>query len=120
MRTEPDRRGPQLLSVTAPVDAWGSFALPLLLLAAVPVLAVADASRTLVGVVGLVVIGCAVVLGGCGIVMAVAMARTMRRGGVEHPELARFLARTSSEPDPAPGRGPRPGRAAAAAHMTAG
>jgi len=90
MTTTGSQRRPsnRLLRVTLPLDGAGSFLLPVLLLAAVPVLAWLDPSVRLMGAVA---IGSAVVLGGCGIVMAAAMARTMLRGEAEHPEMARFL-----------------------------
>lgn len=78
----------RLLRLVLPLDGSASFLLPVLLLAAVPVLVWLDVSVRLLGAV---LIGCAVVLGGCGTVMAAAMARTMLRGEAEHPEMARFL-----------------------------
>ncbi|MBA3417112.1 MAG: hypothetical protein ACR2KO_16145 [Geodermatophilaceae bacterium] len=91
MTTPGQERQPsyRLLKVVLPLDGSASFLLPVLLLAAVPVLRWLDPSATLVGAV---VIGSAVVLGACGVLMAAAMARTMLRGEAEHPEMARFLA----------------------------
>ncbi len=91
LRDREPHRATSPLRVTLPIDGSGSFIFPVLLLAAVPVLAWLDLSAW---ILGSVVIAAAVVLGGCGVVMAAAMARTMRSGEAEHPEMARFLLRT--------------------------
>lgn len=85
----PGRRRPsRLLWVVAAVDGTGSFALPVVLLVAIPLLVWVNASPALIGIAVLAV---ATVLGGCGAVLAAAMAGTMLRGEDEHPQLARFL-----------------------------
>lgn len=91
MSARPPHASPFLHAV-ALVDGTGSFALPVVLLAAVPLLAVLDAPAALIG--GLVLLA-AVVLGGCGVVLAATMTRALYRGEPEHPELLRFLAETS-------------------------
>lgn len=85
MRPRPRHR---LLGLVFALDGSFSFLLPVLVLAAVPVLVWLDPPAALVGAAA---IGSAAVLGGCGIIMAAAMARTMLRGDAEHPEMARFL-----------------------------
>lgn len=88
MPARPPHTSP-FLHVVALVDGTGSFALPVVLLAAVPLLAALDAPAALIG--GLVLVA-AVVLGGCGLVLAATMTQSLRRGDAEHPELVRFLA----------------------------
>ncbi len=78
----------RLLRIVLPLDGSVSFLLPVVLMAAVPVLVWLDPAAW---VLASVVIAAAVVLGGCGVVIAAAMARTMLRGEAEHPEVARFL-----------------------------
>lgn len=73
---------------TLPIDGSGSFLLPVVLLAAVPLLLWVQPPSWLIGAITIVAAG---VLGGCGVVMAVAMARTMISGEAEHPEMVRFL-----------------------------
>lgn len=80
------RRSP--LRWTLPIDGSLSFVLPPVVLAGVPLLLWAQTPAWLIGAVTIVAAG---VLGGCGVVMAVAMARTMVSGTDEHPEMARFL-----------------------------
>lgn len=63
----------------------------MLLLVGVPLLVLFDVPSA---VIGIALIGSAIVLGGCGVLMAGAMARTMLRGEDEHPELVGFLARS--------------------------
>ncbi|WP_019877300.1 hypothetical protein [Sporichthya polymorpha] len=65
------------------VDAWVSFYTPAVFLLCVPVLAVADVPGWLVTTVVLVA---AVVLGGCGIVMAAVCAVAVARGRLEFPD----------------------------------
>ena len=86
MQAQPIHRSP--LRWTLPLDGAGSFLLPPAMLASVPLLAWTQTPAWLIGVV--IIAACAV-LGGCGVVMAVAMAKTMRSGDAEHPEMARFL-----------------------------
>lgn len=88
--TAAGRRQPayRILKVVLPLDGSASFLLPVVLLAAVPLLLWLDLSMRLVGAV---VIGAATVLGACGALMAAAMASTVLRGQAEHPEMARFL-----------------------------
>lgn len=88
MRGRERRPAYRALRLVLPLDGAGSFLLPVVLLLAVPVLVWLDPPAVMVGAA---VIGSAIVLGGCGAVMAAAMARTMLRGEAEHPEMARFL-----------------------------
>ncbi len=92
MQAPPIRRSP--LRWTLPLDGAGSFLLPPTMLASVPLLAWAQTPAWLIGAV---LIAACVILAGCGVAMAVAMARTMRSGHAEHPELARFLRDTARQ-----------------------
>lgn len=80
---------PSVLRWTLPLDGVASFAMPAVLLVMVPLLAWAGAPEWLIGAV--IMLACTV-LAGCGAIMAVAMARSLLRGDLEHPEMACFLS----------------------------
>lgn len=86
------RQRRSILRFTVPLDASFSFVLPVAVLVLVPILAVVDAPP---GAVGVAAILSAVILGGCGVVMAAGLAGTMLRGEAEHPEIARYLAKSA-------------------------
>lgn len=71
------------LRITMLIDAWVSFYVPALLIAAVPVLVVLDVPTTLTFTVVIVL---AAILGGCGILMAGFLAWTMGRHDGEFPD----------------------------------
>lgn len=89
------RQRRSILRFTVPLDASFSFVLPVAVLVLVPILAVFEAPPRAVGVAAIL---SAVILGGCGVVMAAGLAGTMLRGEAEHPEIARYLAKSARGP----------------------
>lgn len=87
-----NRQRRSILRYTVPLDAGFSFLLPGVVLLLVPVLALFDAPPQALGVLAIL---SAVVLGGCGVVMAVGLAGTLLRGEGEHPEIARYLEKSA-------------------------
>lgn len=96
MRAEETGRAPprswRVLSVVLKLDALASAAMPALLLGAVPLLATLDTPASLIG---LLVLGYAVVLGAMGAVIAGILGRAMARGASEVPETTWFFLQAS-------------------------
>lgn len=96
-----------VLRVVMELDVLVSIAMPVLLLAAVPLLVTVNAH---VGLLGTVVVGFAVALGAMGAVTACILGKAMIRGNIEFPDHGWFLLRPLISPDSAggPTAGSRP------------